>query len=399
MIAALFYDMQSLPARESVSVERDISTDVSVASKNEGKLKVRVRAEGPVYLQVVETAPQHSKISPDTQAGVAEPGRTAVFSYSLVPYQRGQFTIGPVYLRAIGKWGLAERKMCIENEQEIRVIPDLSAARRHDLRLRRGLMRRQGNRTLRIRGHGDEFESLRQYVPDDDPRWIDWRSTARRGKMLTKQFQPESRQRIIMAVDLGRLMLGKKGDFSKLDAVLNSCILLAHAAVRAGDSVGFIAFGSELQGKAPAATGRRQVRNILSQIAPLNAAPVETDFRILLRELGTLERRRALVVLFTDFIDESQIEELQSVLLQLRKKHRVLVAAVRDAELFEMSLAAASDEKEAFAVAAASHLLSLRRRALANMQAAGVMAVDLNQDELAPGVVERYLAMREQAIL
>ena len=104
-------------------------------------------------------------------------------------------------------------------------------------------------------------------------------------------------------------------------------------------------------------------------------------------------------MLFTDFIDESQIEELQSVLLQLRKKHRVLVAAVRDAELFEMSLAAASDEKEAFAVAAASHLLSLRRRALANMQAAGVMAVDLNQDELAPGVVERYLAMREQAIL
>jgi uncharacterized protein (DUF58 family) len=161
-------------------------------------------------------------------------------------------------------------------------------------------LRSAGNRLLRLSGRGDEFESLRQYQADDDPRHIDWRSTARKGKVLTRSYQPESKQRVLIALDLGRTMLGRSGDISKSDVVLNHCLLMAHTALAEGDAVGFIAFADKVSARMPVASGKRQIHQLLDLAADLDAEAVESAYRLLRRDLSVWERKRSLVILFTD---------------------------------------------------------------------------------------------------
>ena len=296
----------------------------------------------------------------------------------------------------MGKLGLAERRFKLRNQQDLRVIPHTPGLA--DQRLRRGLLRSAGNRKLRLTGKGDEFESLRFYHADDDPRHIDWRSTARKGKLLTRSYQPESKQRVMIALDLGRTMLGRLGDISKADSALNHCLLMAHTALAEGDSVGFVAFADSVLARMPIASGKRQIHRLLELSAHLDANPVETDYRLLLRELSIWERKRSLLILFTDFIDETQTEELRIVLASLGKKHRLLLVAIRDPELYELAKSPAESEEQAFAAAAAAHLIMHRNVALRQLQQSGVVIADLEQSDLATGIVERYLRMREAAI-
>ena len=397
LILLLFRDLAGLPRAVDIGITCTIDKDLSVATDNSMALQIRVRGKRTARAEIRETVPKEIQLTPETAICELLPNKPCELQFRVRPTRRGRYTIGPVYIRLTGVAGLAERKIRIEVTDEVNVIPDLLATRKYDLRLRRGLIKQAGMRTMRLAGRGGEFESLRTYSQDDDPRHIDWKSSARRGKMLTKQYQPESKQRIIISIDLGRLMLGKFGEVAKLDAVLNATLLLSHAALREGDSVGLIAFADELAGKLRTGAGSRQIKLLLRQISALEARPVESDYRLLLRELSTVERRRALVVIFTDFIDESQIDDMLLTLLALRRKHRILVAAVRDAEIFQLAHATASTSREAFGAAAASHLLLQRRAAIAKLESAGILVADLGQEELGFGVVERYLQLRESA--
>ncbi|MEO7453437.1 MAG: DUF58 domain-containing protein [Fimbriimonadales bacterium] len=388
LFVLLLVDMRELPARKSVRVSRDLAPSLGIGKQCEYSIQVKAGSTSLQAAEVIDTIPRYLDAS-DLQL------QGDKWTSHLKGLKRGDYEVGPIYVRYVGKLGLAERRFVYAVNQTVRIIPETPGIA--ELRLRKGLLRTAGNRLLRLSGRGDEFESLRQYQPDDDPRHIDWRSTARKGKLLTRSYQPESKQRVLIALDLGRTMLGRSGDISKSDVVLNHCLLMAHTALAEGDGVGFMAFADKVLARMPVASGKRQIQQLLDLAADLDAEPVETDYRLLLRELSVWERKRSLVILFTDFIDESQTDDLRAALLSIGKRHRLLVVAVRDPELYELARSDASNADEAFAVAAAAHLVMHRTVAVRALEKMGVMVANLEHKDLAIGLVERYLRMREMA--
>lgn len=390
LVGLLMVDIRSLPAKGDISIARRVAPTIGIGSEKTYQIEVRDRKNRTTPIATIDTVPVGIGVTPLEQP---EP---SVFSWLLRGLERGDHELGPVYLRFIGTLGLAERRFTFPDPQTVKVIPHTPGT--SEQRLRRGALRTTGNRRLRLTGKGDEFESLRVYQADDDPRHIDWRSTARKGKLLSRSYQPESKQRVMIALDLGRTMLGRSDDISKVDSVLNHCLLMAHTALAEGDSIGFLAFSDRVVARMPISSGRRQIHQLLELSADVDAEPVESDYRLLLRELSIWERKRSLIILFTDFIDETQTEDLRAALLTLGKRHRLLVVAVRDPELYSLSKAGASNADEAFATAAASHLVMHRTVAVRALQQGGVMVADLEHHDLAIGIVERYLRLREAAV-
>ena len=389
LVSLLIADYRSLPTRKDVSISREISPNLGIGAAKDYWVEIKNRTNKGEPTQFVDALP------PDMEwvETVTTDGGRRIRIRGL---KRGEFEIGPAFLRFVGRLGLAERRMMFPETTAVRVIPQTPGLT--DQKMRKGMLRESGSRLIRLSGRGDEFESLRVYQADDDPRHIDWRSTARRGKLLTKSYQPESKQRVMIGLDLGRTMLGRSGDISKTDMVLNHCLLMAHTALAEGDSVGFIAFSDRIMARMPVLSGKRQIHQLLQQAADLEPEAVESDYRVLLRELSVWERKRTLLILFTDFIDETQTEELRATLMTLGRRHRLLVVAVRDPELYELSKRSAQNADEAFAVAAAAHLAMHRNVAVRALRLAGITVADLEHDELAKGIVERYLRMRETAV-
>jgi uncharacterized protein (DUF58 family) len=389
LVLLLLWDRRKLPGRNDLQFSRRLDPTIGIGSEKTYVLDVRNRTGSLAPYEIVDTLPPEIAVTDSLLDGETQECRVKAL-------ERGEFEIGPVYTRFVGALGLAERRFTFEGKQTIRVIPSTPAI--GEQRLRRGALRAAGNRRLRLSGRGDEFESLRFYQADDDPRHIDWRSTARKGKLLTRSYQPESKQRVLIALDLGRTMLGRSEDIGKADAVLNHCLLMAHTALAEGDSIGFLAFSDKVLARMPISAGKRQIHQLLEISAHLDAAPVESDYRLLLRELSIWERKRSLLILFTDFLDETQTEDLRAALMTLGKKHRILVVAVRDPELYALATLSPKSADEAFATAAAAHLVMHRQMAVRALQHAGIMVADLEHQELAAGIVEKYLRLREAAI-
>ena len=389
LVVLLLWDRRQLPARNDLQFTRRLDPTIGIGAEKSYTLDVRNRAATIAPAEIVDTLPSEIVISDARLDG-------ATMEYRVKALERGEYEIGPAYARFIGSLGLAERRFTFPVTQPIRVIPHTPGL--GEQRLRRGALRAAGNRRLRLSGRGDEFESLRSYQAGDDPRHIDWRSTARKGKLLTRSYQPESKQRVLIALDLGRTMLGRSDDIGKADAVLNHCLLMAHTALAEGDSIGFLAFSEKVLARMPISSGKRQIHQLLELSAHLDAAPVESDYRLLLRELSIWERKRSLLILFTDFIDETQTEDLRAALMALGRKHRILLVAVRDPELYTLAKSSPENAEEAFATAAASHLVMHRQLAVRALQQAGIIVADLEHQDLAAGIVERYLRMREAAI-
>src|SRR5207237_1403354 len=158
-------------------------------------------------------------------------------------------------------------------------------------------------RARRRLGEGRLFESLRDWVPGDDLRHIDWKATGRRGKVITRQFEAERRQHVLLVLDLGRLLTAEIAGVARLEYVVRAALELAYTAVQHDDNVGVMAFADGVQHFVAPQRGRLALKRVLDVSARVEPRLVEPDYPGAFRYLAARNRKRALTVLFTDVID------------------------------------------------------------------------------------------------
>ena len=181
-----------------------------------------------------------------------------------------------------------------------------------------------------MRGGGSEFESLRDYVPGDEYKKIDWSATARRGKLISRQYEAERSQNIVLLLDTGRTMLQPVQKMAKLDFVVNTALMLAYVAAASDDKVGLMAFDADIRVYLPPAKSKAQVYGILESLYNLNARMVETDYKAAFQNLATRWRRRSLVVLFSDLVDPDSSAQILDAVPMLADMHRLVCVTVSD---------------------------------------------------------------------
>lgn len=314
------------------------------------------------------------------------------------PVHRGRATGGWLALRVLGPLGLVWRQERRELPWDITVFPPLEGAATRALPAA-ARRREAGRREVRRLGAGRLFESLREWVPGDDTRLIDWKATARRGKPIARQYEDERRQQVMIMLDAGRLLTAETGEGSRLEAAVAAALRLAAAAVEHDDDVGILVFADTVQRYAPPARGRRALRAVLDALAAAEGRVAESDYPAAFRYLAARSRKRSLTVLFTDVIDRTASDALVSHAGTLRPRHLPLAVTLRDPALEHAATARPTRETAAFERAAAEELLQARDAALSAMRRQGVLVLDVAPRGAAEAVVERYRQLKRRGIL
>jgi uncharacterized protein (DUF58 family) len=310
----------------------------------------------------------------------------------LRPTRRGDRRPERITVRSYGPLGLAARQGHHKVPWTVRVLPPFTSRKHLPSRLAR-LRELDGRTSVLIRGQGTEFDSLRDYVPGDDTRSIDWRATARRTTVAVRTWRPERDRHILIVLDTGRTSAGRVGDVPRLDAAMDAALLLGALASRAGDRVGLLAYDRRIRAQVVGRSAGDVLPAMVNAFAPLEPELVETDARGLSAAALTNAPRRSLIVLLTS-LDAAPVEEgLLPVLPQLTQRHTVLVASVADPHIERMKATRGSVEG-VYDAAAATQAQSQRNRAAEQLQRHGVTVVDATPEKIAPALADAYLALK-----
>ena len=399
--AVIVYDVISLPAAWQFEVERKLPESVGIGDAVVGEYEVRSRSGRAITFAIYDALPRGiARREPD---GAVQ--RVAAHGVMGVPLaiegtERGAWAMGPVSVRVRGQLDLVRRTFRLAPADSVRVVPSMTGVGRYRLLALQHRLRDAGVRAIRRRGEGTNFASLREYVVGDDPRRIDWKATARRHKLITREYTVEQGQTVLVAVDAGRMMTQLAGALSRFEHALHSAMLLADVAGDSGDHVGAIVFDDQIRAFVPAARGRPSVQRLRDAFVPVRATMAEPDYAAAFRTLAARHRKRSLIVLYTDVVDPRASQSLIALTARSAMRHVLVVVALRNDELMRASVPTrASTTDGLYESAAAEELVMAREAALARMRHSGVSVLDVSPRLMAAAVINRYLEIKARASL
>ena len=319
--------------------------------------------------------------------------------YHVRPLRRGDYHFGDLSLRWRGPLGLVVRQGRAAAANPVKVYPNLLDVRRYDLLLRRNRLQEMGLRNSRMFGEGTEFERLRDYQPDDDFRRINWKATARRRRPITVEYQTERSQNVFVVLDTGRLMQSPVAQIAKLDYVVNSALLLAYVVTGKGDKIGLMTFADEVLHYLSPRSGRGQFYRMLELLYGVEAQPVEPNYRQALSYLSAKQRKRALVVIFTDLSGGVSMKNLISQAALLAKRSLPLVVTISDPDLHGAAAQSPHDSLATYQRMVATQMLADRSLALEDLHRQGVLTLDVPANQLSMAVINRYLELKGRTLL
>ncbi|MGC9376041.1 DUF58 domain-containing protein [Streptomyces sp. MH13] len=310
----------------------------------------------------------------------------------LRPTRRGDRRSDRVTIRSYGPLGLFARQGTHRVPWTVRVLPPFTSRKHLPSKLSR-LRELDGCTSVLTRGEGTEFDSLREYVPGDDTRSIDWRATARQSAVAVRTWRPERDRHILLVLDTGRTSAGRVGDVPRLDASMDATLLLASLASRAGDRVDLLAYDRRVRALVQGRTAGDVLPSLVNAMATLEPELVETDARGLTATALRVAPRRSLIVLLTT-LDAAPVEEgLLPVLAQLTQRHTVVLASVADPHIARMAEARGNADA-VYEAAAAAQAQAERHRTADRLRRHGVKVVDAVPDALAPALADAYLELK-----
>jgi len=309
--------------------------------------------------------------------------------------RRGRHTLPSPAARVRGPLGLAAWYRRGGDPDEVLVYPDLPAAWRLVLAVRQGRFRDPGRLTRGPLGLGTDFESIRDYLPDDDIRQVNWRATARLGRPMSNQYRLEQDRDVVCMLDVGRLMAAPLGDRTRLDATVDAATAVALVADEVGDRAGVIAFDDRVRRRLPPARGGGDA--VVRAIFDVEPTMVDSDYELAFRAVGS--GKRAFVLLLTDLLEEAAAQPLLDAMPVLARRHAVVVAGVTDPDLEQMVHAPPRVPADVYAAAVALEVLDARARVAAQLRRAGADVVEARPDLLPTACVGGYLTAKARARL
>ncbi|MBI1249502.1 DUF58 domain-containing protein [bacterium] len=392
-------DLISLPRAKDFQAERETSRIASLLKKQKVVLTITYKGNRPLHLSARDDVPQPFVAEPEEFSLDIKPRSRTTVHYEMEPTERGSFAMDTVYLQVDSRLRLWKKIVKVPVHVAISVYPDMKQLAEYALLARTNRLSLVGVRRTRKVGQDHDFERLRDYTRDDNYKHIDWRSTARRRRLTVREFQTSQSQRIIFMIDCGRMMTNQAEGISLLDHAFNAMLMLSYVALRQGDSVGAIVFSDRVHKYVPPKSGASQMNHLLHASYDQFPQLVESRYDEAFMHLRTNCRKRSLVVLITNVIDEVNSHQIEQYLSTLVGRHLPLGVLLRDYRLFD----AAETEKpygtDLFRAAAAAEILTWRHHVLTDLSHKGVLALDVFPEDLTANLVNQYLEIKARHLL
>jgi uncharacterized protein (DUF58 family) len=390
--------LSRLPA--GLRVEREFGGRFAVGAETEVSVKVLNQTPRAVSLIVKDEYPPEMRLSGLREGRLRVEAQTAAaLRYGLTPPRRGRFEFGRVAVRYLSRLGLAWAQTRAGEPLMVKVYPNMRRAREAELKALGARSLVASHRKTSWRGEGREFESLRDYVRGDELRHVSWTATARRGRLVTRQYQIERDQTILIALDAGRLMTARIERETKLDSAVHATLALMSAAARGGDNAGLVVFGRRIKAYLPPKRGREHMDAALEALHGVEPEMIEPSYARAFEFIAANCKRRALVVVLTDLVDEEGSRDLLTSLRLLRPRHLPLVVTIGDRDLKAAVRDVPANAKDLFTQSVAEEIIYQREAALRLVESQGGLALDVTAAALAPSLLETYLRVKERGLL
>ena len=384
-----------LRRRPTPQVVREISEALPLGIERE--VGVRIESLSRQRVDVFDLHPSGWPMQGLPQSLTLAASTASRFSYRLRPIARGDAVFEGVQLRLHSPLRLWKQSRIASSPQQVRVYPNFAPLTKFALFSAEQASRLVGAHLKRRRGEGTDFNQMREYRTGDSLRQIDWKATSRSRKLISREYQDEKNQQLVLMVDTGRRMMAQEGELAHFDHVLNAALVVSYLALRQGDAVGLFAAGGQSRWSAPK-RGMATIDTLLRASYDLQPRPVATDYLAAATELSLRQRRRSLVMLVTNVRDED-IEDLLAAVRLLQKRHLVCVASLRERALDEALEAEVNDLPTALRAGAVARYLEQRAAAHEALRSHKVMVLDVASEDLPAALVERYLAVKRQGLL
>ena len=400
-------DYLTNPLFTKIDARREMNSKFSLGVENVVTLTLVNRSRYALRLRLKDDFPSEFQFHRAIHDVRLPPLAEETLVYRLTPLRRGIYRFEDIHLRCWGILGLVIRQRHIEALTDVKVYPNLQAVRQYELLVRRGLLGQVGLKNSRQFGEGTEIERLREYAPDDDFRRIDWKATARHRKPIVREFETERSQDVIIMLDTGRLMASPivlnasnpsgQTTMIKLDYAINTTLMTSYVSTLKGDKVGLIAFADTVHQYLAPKPGKKQFLTMLESIYALQVQSVEPDFESAFTYLASKQRKRALVILFTDILDRDAAEGLATYVARLSKHHLVVCVTLMDSTIIALAAQKLTGSKSVYQKTIAEKLLQEKHATLEILRRRGVITLDVPAHQLTMTVVNKYLELKAKS--
>ena len=400
LLGAAFAESRFCRLPKGLMISREFSSRFAMGAETEVRIHIQNASNRSVSLKVKDEYPPQMSLNGMREGRVDVDAQTsATLIYGVKPPRRGRFEFGQTALRFRSRFRLIWCQIKVVEPITVKVYPNMRRAREAELKALGARSVVSSHRKTSWRGEGREFESMRDYVRGDELRHISWTATARRGKLTTRQYQIERDQTILIALDAGRLMTARIEQETKLDSAVHATLALLSAAARAGDNAGLVVFGRRIKSYLPPSRGRDHIDAALEALYAVEPEMIEPSYANAFEFIAMNSKRRSLVVLLTDLVDEEGSKELLTSLHLLRPRHLPLVVTIADRDLKAVVRQVPGSVRELFTQSVSEEIIHHREAALRLVESIGGLALDVTAAALAPALLETYLRVKERGLL
>jgi uncharacterized protein (DUF58 family) len=404
---AVVVDLALAPSPRTIGVRRDVDRVMSIDVPGPLRWTVANPARRSVTIELADALPESLRVDGRRARLRIPAGGRRHADRTLVPARRGTIAMGPITLRVHGPLGLLVRQADVAVHDEVRVHPAFPSREDAELALQQAQRQSEGLRTIRLRGQGTDFESLREYTPDDESRRIDWAATARAQKPIVRTYRAERNQQVLVLLDHGRTMAGRMGRTAlddtdeqraavapRLEHAMDAVMALTRVATGMGDRVGLVAFSDAVGVGVPPRAGSAQLSRIVQALADVELDLVEPDYRAAFAETLVRHRRRALVIVMTDLAAAPVTQSLIPAAPLLSRRHLLMVGSATDPTVRSWTTGVPRDAAAAYRMAAALKAEGERRRSARLLRNLGAEVVDEPPAVLPTALIDAYLDLK-----
>ncbi|WP_317929431.1 DUF58 domain-containing protein [Halioxenophilus sp. WMMB6] len=391
-IAALIDAFRPGPLNQKLSIERELPGSLGLGVNCKARAVLHNQLPRELTLILAEAPSDKLNIKQLPVKLRLKPNQKSEVLYSVIPTDRGVETLQEFIVRVDSPWLLWQHKIRIGNHSTVKIYPNFSPIAHIAALGVEQHVRQLGIHLSQRRGEGMEFKQLREFIEGDALRQIDWKTTARQRKPISREYQDERNQEIFFLLDCGRRLRHKDGELSHFDHALNAILLTAYIAIRQGDSAGFASFAGQERWLSPV-KGSMGVNRLLNLLFDLQSTLENSDFLQVAEKFQARHRRRSLVIIVSN-IREEDSEDLIKATRLLSKSHVVMVASLREHLLDETLNRPATNFSDSLAYAATHQFMAERQQVLHKLVNAGVVVVDSLPEQLHIRLVNEYFRLK-----
>lgn len=400
VVLALIVDCLFLfKQKNSILAQRILPEKLSNGDENPVKLDIKNNFPFTVSAEIIDEIPfQFQKRDFLIQRKIPA-GKSAFLQYLLVPKERGAFGFGALNVFASSPIGFVARRFQFQKDEVLPCYPSFLHLRTYELMALQNEFLLGGLKRIRKIGHTTEFEQIKDYVPGDDLRTINWKATSKYHKLMTNQFQDERSQRIFILIDKGRTMQMPFRGLTLLDYSINAAMALSHIILKKGDRAGMMTFSKKTENKVAADNKSGQLRKISEALYKVNTNFFESDFSRLYQELKLNIAQRSLVLLFTNFETLDAVNRQMKYLRGIAASHLLVVVFFKNSELQMLISKNPENMQEIYDEIIAEKFEFEKKLIIQELRKYGIYTVYTLPENLNTEVINKYLEIKARGIL